>query len=455
MAQCRGVERIMRERPKMVPHNCLLMIEIQLQQLALEGKCFHVAVVMEDVKTLESVFAQSVEQWNFNLDGITSRIWVSQPSSSLQRTLMGSKHAAPGGLRLWRSVWRCRPSSSGHVLIEYLVASHPEPQRLRARHTSTPNNSSNRVEDDASARVVREGSTFFSSPTEAVLQIKATDTLLVVHTTEAVKLMSLASHQLLRTIPVSAKRVRIWGFHLFCICSDEPARVMVYDLVNENSPAMVLACPEVIPTEVQVRLLRGIPSVRVCGADKEVHVWHVPKRDGAPVPPLFSLEGHRDYVTCMEAHDDLVFTGSCDCMVGVWGDEGGPALQMLAGHTDWVFGLAVAAHSGLLSCSRDATIRLWSLTDKAHPCLRVISTSGSRALSLTLHSTSSSIAVALGNNRTAVIDLAALDTVRPIVLSGHAGRVTSLLFWRNCLVTASLVRKRKKKEESFVYVFFF
>lgn len=431
----------MHERPKMVSHTCLLMIEIQLQQLALEGKCFHVAVIMEDVKALESLFAQSADQWSHHVESVTSRgVWVAQAGSGVQRLLAGSKHACPSGLRLWRAGWRTRPTAS-FVLLEYLVAAHPEPQRARraaARLASS--------ESEEQGRVVRECSAVLGPGDNAVLQVKATDSLLVVHTQLAVKLYGLASRQLLRDIVVSARRIRVHGFHLWAICTDEPPRVLGYDLVNENAPALVLACPEVVPTEVAVATLRGAAYVLACGSDRAVHVWIVPKRAAQPLAPLFSLVGHRDYVTCLAADErsGLIFTGSCDCTVGVWDSDaaaGAPAPKaMLSGHTDWVFGLALARNNKvLLSCSRDATVRVWDVEQLA--CVHVVSTSGSRALSLTLGPSggSEAVAVALGNNRVALLDLLRLGgEARPAVLSGHAGRVTAVLFWRGLLVTASL-----------------
>lgn len=287
---------------------------------------------------------------------------------------------------------------------------------------------------------------------DSVLFAKVCEELLVVHTLTAVKLFSLASRQLVRVVPVAAKRVRVWGCHIFCVCADEPPRVVVYDLVNEHAPAIVLECPEVAPTELIVRLLRGVPCLLACGSDRAVHVWHVPKNaSSVPLRPLFSLTGHRDYVTCMEATDGeqpLVFTGSCDCTLGVWDAGGGPPRVLLAGHTDWIFGLALARVGGLLSCSRDATVRVWNTGNPAAiTCQRVVSTSGSRALSITLMPTflsassssaqSSVAAIALGNNRVALLDLAS-ESARPTVLSGHAGRITALLFWKNVLATASL-----------------
>jgi hypothetical protein len=68
-------------------------------------------------KALDSIFAQSADQWSCTAPDGSARVWVAQPASALQRLLSGSKHAIPGGLRLWRSVWRARPSVGWLLLV--------------------------------------------------------------------------------------------------------------------------------------------------------------------------------------------------------------------------------------------------------------------------------------------------------------------------------------------------
>ncbi len=438
----RAVERVFLGQPRVLPHSCLLAVEIQLQQLAHEGKCFHVLLLMEDVKQLDSLFAQSADQWSHAMEGVTSRVWVAQSGgAALQRMVNGSKHAGVGELRLWRSAWRKRPHSCGCVLIEYLVAAHPELHRSRNKAAAL---SSASTADESSVAVVRDCDVFREGP-EAVLNVLGVRDVLVTHEISAVRLVSVASRQTLRSVAVSARRVRVAGFQLFCVCSDDPPRVEVYDLVNENMPVIVLACPEVVPTDIVVRPLGQLRQVSVlaCGPDRLVHVWHVPKA-GSEVRPSFSLALHRDYVTCMEASPHYIFSGSCDCTIGVW-DHSGALVQHLTGHTDWIFSLVLvppvnsSSHAALLSCSRDATLRLWQLgPDGFGSCLRVISTSGSRALSCAIQPGSGLAAVALGNNRIALLDLLDGSGARPRVLTGHAGRVTALVFWRQFVISASL-----------------
>jgi hypothetical protein len=208
------------------------------------------------------MFAQSADQWSHTVEGVTSRVWVAQSGSpALQRLLSGSKHACPGGLRLWRAVWRRRPQGSGAVLLEYLVAPHPELHRaVRAKLSGPGGSGGSGAPEEGAVAVLREAELFRESK-EAVLNVLGTRELCVSHEISAVRLFSLTTRQQLRSLPVSARRVRVAGFQLFCLCSDDPPRVEVYDLVNENVPMIVLACPEVVPTDIVVRPLGQLRQV--------------------------------------------------------------------------------------------------------------------------------------------------------------------------------------------------
>ena len=476
--QAKAAEKMMQSRPRMLPHTSLLTVEIQLQQLAREGKCFHVVAAMEDVKAVETLFSQSADQWSHQQEGLTSRLWVAQPSvPGLQRMLMGSKHVAASasssfssGLRLWRSVWRKRPADNGGgcLLLDYLVAPHPELHRARPRFAASL---SGPQTDDAALRVSREAELFRESR-EAVLNVLGARDLIVTHELSSVRLLNAASRQLVRSIPVSARRVRVANYQLFVVCADDPPRVMVFDLVNENTPPFTLLCPDVIPTDILIRPLGQLKQISVlaCGPDRMVHVWNIPKissgggrGSGGAVNgggggasggsnemlPSFSMIMHRDYVTCMEASAEYIFSGSCDCTIGVW-DHQGARLAQLTGHTDWIFSLALVGNDSpsssssssssssgvlLLSCSRDATLRLWQTGGGVFSCIRTISTGGSRALSCSLQGTT--VAVSLGNNRIALADLADSSS-RLRLLSGHAGRISALVFWRGLLFSSSV-----------------
>jgi WD40 repeat protein len=91
----------------------------------------------------------------------------------------------------------------------------------------------------------------------------------------------------------------------------------------------------------------------------------------------------------------------------------------------------------LISCSRDATLRVWDST-KDHANTHVVNMGGSRALSCYLQPYPSMLAaVTLGNNRIALVDLAEKHP-RPRMMSGHAGRVTHVSFWKNFLISSSV-----------------
>ena len=82
----------------------LLMSEIQLQQMAAQGKLFHIVMLMEG-KTEEPLF-ENQEQWNYNLDHVTTgNVWVTNQENDVKRVLYGSKHSE-NGLRLFRQAFK-------------------------------------------------------------------------------------------------------------------------------------------------------------------------------------------------------------------------------------------------------------------------------------------------------------------------------------------------------------
>lgn len=173
-----------------------------------------------------------------------------------------------------------------------------------------------------------------------------------------------------------------------------------------------------------------------------IHVFYLPANGDSvnAVKPAMSLEKHLDYVSCLETDDERIYSGSCDCTVGVW-SHSGEDLGFLSGHTDWVFSLALWQEVGdkktrIISCSRDATARVWDPC--RFECLRVIAVGGSRVLSCSIRLGSSIAAFALGNNRIAIVDLAVVDIGKPMLLSGHAGRISGFQFWNRFLISGSI-----------------
>ncbi|KAJ2307688.1 tRNA A64-2'-O-ribosylphosphate transferase [Coemansia sp. RSA 2705] len=120
------------------------------------------------------------------------------------------------------------------------------------------------------------------------------------------------------------------------------------------------------------------------GDDGVVAVWALeaarPRRPGArDAGPTAMLRGHLSAVTSVTVGAEHVYAGGLDSSIRAWalpaaggacGDDvaGVFPAREYAGHTDAVWGLALAPHASLLaSVSADATCRLWSTDAQQTP----------------------------------------------------------------------------------------
>ena len=78
------------EELEVLPHSCLLMMDIQLQKQSLSGMIFHLVMLMEEAKSMEGLFGNS-EQWSYVLENVTTNGWVTSQTSHVQHLLQGSK----------------------------------------------------------------------------------------------------------------------------------------------------------------------------------------------------------------------------------------------------------------------------------------------------------------------------------------------------------------------------
>ena len=243
------IQLLMDSKPPVCSHMCLQTTEIQLSLLAREGKCFHILLLIEDTKSLETNFATSQDQWNHTTRG-TSKVWVAQPSGGLQRICMGSKHETAGGLRLWRTAWRRRPNPAC-VVFEYLVAVDPDIRRHAFKGVLSS------VKTDESIPSVRESDIFIRRP-EAILSCMGANIdgqcFIVTHEQSCVRISSVATRMTLREIPIEARKSKLSGYLLALIMTDEPI-VKVYDVINSNRPCVNLVCPQVAPSDIIIRLI--------------------------------------------------------------------------------------------------------------------------------------------------------------------------------------------------------
>lgn len=84
---------------------------------------------------------------------------------------------------------------------------------------------------------------------------------------------------------------------------------------------------------------------------------------------IATLSGHTDSISALHTAENLLFTGSFDCKIGVWSLSSLSKLALLAGHTDGINDLKTTG-SYLFSASYDKTIRVWNLATLK--CMQVL-----------------------------------------------------------------------------------
>ena len=76
--------------------------------------------------------------------------------------------------------------------------------------------------------------------------------------------------------------------------------------------------------------------------------------------PIATLQGHTDYVRCLIAHNNILYSGSGDSTIRAWNLDTNECIATLQGHTRYV-GCLVVHNNILYSGSLDNTIRAWQL----------------------------------------------------------------------------------------------
>ncbi|XP_062238546.1 kinesin-like protein KIF21A isoform X3 [Platichthys flesus] len=94
---------------------------------------------------------------------------------------------------------------------------------------------------------------------------------------------------------------------------------------------------------------------------------------GAKLQCVFVAEGHTKPVLCVDATDDLLFTGSKDRTCKVWNLVTGQEIMSLADHPSSV--VSVRYSSSLVFTVSTAYIKVWDIRDSAK-CIRTLTSSG-------------------------------------------------------------------------------
>ncbi|XP_024900397.1 kinesin-like protein KIF21B isoform X1 [Pteropus alecto] len=95
----------------------------------------------------------------------------------------------------------------------------------------------------------------------------------------------------------------------------------------------------------------------------------------APLQCVSVAEGHTKPVLCLDATDELLFTGSKDRSCKMWNLVTGQEIVALKGHPNNVVSIKYCSHSGLVFSVSTSYIKVWDIRDSAR-CIRTLTSSG-------------------------------------------------------------------------------
>uniref|UniRef100_A0A8D2NCM9 Kinesin motor domain-containing protein n=1 Tax=Zonotrichia albicollis TaxID=44394 RepID=A0A8D2NCM9_ZONAL len=154
----------------------------------------------------------------------------------------------------------------------------------------------------------------------------------------------------------------------------------------------------------------------------------------APLQCVSVAEGHTKPVLCLDATDELLFTGSKDRSCKMWNLVTGQEIASLKGHPNNVVSIKYCSHTGLVFTVSTSYIKVWDIRDSAR-CVRTLTSSGQvisgDACAGTSNRTVTSVqgegcAVPLLPSGAVLCALAALRLQPVGKLSGHIGPVMCL-----------------------------
>ncbi|XP_038667147.1 kinesin-like protein KIF21A isoform X4 [Scyliorhinus canicula] len=103
-----------------------------------------------------------------------------------------------------------------------------------------------------------------------------------------------------------------------------------------------------------------------------------PSSKGNKIAPLYCnhiAEGHNKAVLCLDATDDLLFTGAKDRTCKVWNLVTGQEIMSLGGHPNNVVSVKYCSYSSLVFSVSTSYIKVWDIRDSAK-CVRTLTSSG-------------------------------------------------------------------------------
>ncbi|NWY67027.1 KI21B protein, partial [Erithacus rubecula] len=95
----------------------------------------------------------------------------------------------------------------------------------------------------------------------------------------------------------------------------------------------------------------------------------------APLQCVSVAEGHTKPVLCLDATDELLFTGSKDRSCKMWNLVTGQEIASLKGHPNNVVSIKYCSHTGLVFTVSTSYIKVWDIRDCAR-CVRTLTSSG-------------------------------------------------------------------------------
>ncbi|XP_075284532.1 kinesin-like protein KIF21A isoform X8 [Opisthocomus hoazin] len=90
---------------------------------------------------------------------------------------------------------------------------------------------------------------------------------------------------------------------------------------------------------------------------------------------IYTAEGHAKAVLCVDATDDLLFTGSKDRTCKVWNLVTGQEIMSLGGHPNNVVSIKYCNYTSLVFTVSTSYIKVWDIRDSAK-CVRTLTSSG-------------------------------------------------------------------------------